>query len=358
MNFKSFYESNIKMLYTKKELDNFNNIYVYYYNKVNSFDELMSKFPVNLHDIIKYEFHKQFETQKGIQGGVLVELTILTTMANFFGIYNFSYDNGKYIYENDKYIFILQGNSGHGGLKDGNDIKIFDKVNNKWYNCEVKEPFARFDEMDWFYTEEGKLCPSKRADKNKLPLFWPIANAYNAHMSVFDHIGHNYPLTEEMVKEIVSDYFGNVDYILTFTEKDNYFLIIPNNKEIFNLIYSYKGSEIRTVSGKNLKCVFTPVYAKTVLDKYLIKEDNEYYYFNVNDFIYTLGRQNSNKGRYKLVEGFAILQENAIIENNILKCEKKYFKQNSAVISPKIKLISDYNKIKDIIMQGEDSLDK
>ena len=108
--------------------------------------------------------------------------------------------------------------------------------------------------MDWNYDEDGHLCPTSRAKPEKIALYQPIADAYNKRMTVFEHIGHNIPLTSEMVKDVIEDYFKNIDYIFTYDEKTSYLLIIPHNSDLFNLIYTSKGSEIRGVSGKNLKC--------------------------------------------------------------------------------------------------------
>ena len=272
MIFDVFYKNKIKLIHSMEEYKVFNDIYKDNYFKAKSFEELRSKFPINLHPIVEFEFHKQYDAKKGLQGGITSELVVLATIAKFLGMNSFSYENGEYIYENNEYKFVLQGNKGHGKdtTKSGNDVIIFDKINNKYYNCEIKEPYSRCREMDWNYTEEGKLCKTSRAKKDKLPLFQPIADAYNAHMSVFNHIGHNYPLSEEIVKDILKNYFGVVDYILTFTEEENYLLFLPNNEKLFNEIYTHEGSEIRTVNGKNLKSIFTPIYAKKILDKYFI----------------------------------------------------------------------------------------
>lgn len=358
LNLSQFY-SNVKLIHTKAEIDRFNDIYVANYTKVQSFEELRSKFPTNLHPIVEHEYQKQYNAQKGIQGGVIVELVVLATIAKVLNMDSFSYENGQYIYENDEYRFVSQGNAGHGQNtnKAGNDIFVLEKDTNKTFNCEVKEPFARLEEMDWYYDEDGHLCPSPRADKDKLPLFQPIANAYNKRTNVFEHIGHNFPLTPEMVQDVIEDYFKNIDYIFTYDEKTAYLLVIPHNSELFHLIYTNKGSEIRGVSGKNLKSVFTKQYCKKVLDKHLIKEEKGYYYFNLDDFIIAASRQ-SNGCRYKLIEGFTIKSSDAIIENNILKCKTNGFKQNSAVISPKMKLIASYDKIKQIILEGGYNIDK
>ena len=358
LNLSQFY-NNIKLIHTKAEIDHFNDIYVANYAKAQSFEELRNKFPINLHPIVEHEYHKQYNAQKGIQGGVIIELVVLATIAKIFNIDSFSYENGQYIYENDEYRFTLQGNMGHGQNtnKTGNDILILEKNINKTFNCEVKEPFARAGEMDWNYDEDGHLCPTSRAKAEKVVLYQPIADAYNKRMTVFEHIGHNIPLTPEMVKDVIEDYFKNVDYIFTYDEKTSYLLIIPHNSDLFDLIYTSKGSEIRGVSGKNLKSIFTKQYCKKVLDKYLIKQENGYYYFNKEDFKIAAARQ-SDGNRYKLIEGFSIKPENVIIEGDIIKCRIKDFKQNSAVISPKIKLIASYDKIKQIILEGGYNIDK
>ena len=354
MDIKIFYENNPKIIYTKSQIQQFNNIYIQNYTQVSDFNELLSKFPFNLHPIIVHEFHKQYDAQKGIQGGILIELTIFATLAKILNIDNFSFQNGQYVYENNEYCLILQGNKGHGANTNivGNDIIIFEKSTGKSYNCEVKEPFARLGEMDWQYNEDGHLCATPQADKNKIKLYQPIADAYNKYMNVFEHIGHNFPLTSTMVQEIIENYFNHVDYIITYDEKDFYLLVIPHNATLFLQIYDSKGSEIRGTNGKNLRKIFTKNYATQILTKYLIKEEDGYYYFYVKDFLDTNARQSSGS-RYKLREGFAIKSNDAIIENGILKCKKNAFKQNCAVISPKIHLISNYSQIKRIIIEGD-----
>lgn len=359
LDLSQFY-NNVKLIHTKTEIDRFNDIYVANYTKVQSFEELRSKFPVNLHPIVEHEYQKQYNAQKGIQGGVVVELVVLATIAKIFNIDSFSYENGQYIYENDEYRFTLQGNMGHGQNtnKTGNDILILEKNTNKIFNCEVKEPFARLNEMDWNYDEDGHLCPTPQAKAEKVALFQPIADAYNKRMSVFEHIGHNFPLTPEMVQDVIEDYFKNIDYVLTYDEKTTYLLVIPHDPNLFNLIYTNKGSEIRGASGKNPKVIFTKQYSEKVLNKYLIKEENGYYYFNIKDFVAASARQSASGRRYRLAEGFTIRSGDAIVEGDIVKCRIKDFKQNSAVISPKIKLIASYDKIKQIILEGGYNIDK
>ena len=88
-----------------------------------------------------------------------------------------------------------------------------------------------------------------------------------------------------------------------------------------------------------------------------ILKDEKYYYFDINAFEKTNGRQSASY-RYKLKEGFAIKGTDAEIDNGILKCEKKKIKQNSPLVSPKIKLISKYDDIKKIILEGGYNIDK
>lgn len=358
LNLEKFYQ-NTKLVHTKNEIEIFNDIYTNNYTNVKDWEELCSLFPSNIHPIILHEFQKQYKNKKGIQGGILVELVILATIAQVFNIDTYNFINNTYMYENNEYRFVLQGNMGHGqDIKEtGNDLIIFDKINNKSYNCEIKEPFARVAEMDWAYDENGHLCATQRANKEKVKLYQPIADAYNKSMTVFQHIGHNFPLTSDMVKDVIEDYFKQVDYIFTYDEKTCYLLVIPNDPNVFNLIYTSKGSEIRGTNGKNLKSIFTKKYCAKILNKYLIKEENGYYYFHVIDFQEAAARQ-STGSRYKLIEGFAIKSKDAIIEDGILKCKIKDFKQNSAVISPKIHLISDYDQIKHIILKGGNDIDK
>lgn len=347
----NIFYNNVKLIHSKEEIDNFNTIYVNNYIKAKTFEDLIDKFPKNLHPIIAHEFKKQYELKIGIQGGVLVELTILATVAKLFNIENFKFENSKYTYENDKYSFVLQGNSGHGGITEGNDLIITDKINNKKYNCEIKEPFARLNEKDFLYDEEGHLCKTSRTSDEEFKKFLPIIQAYNNTTSVFQHIGHNFPLGTELVSEIIDNYFDNVDYLFTYV--DNYLLVLPKDKSLFSKIYTNNGSEIRGTNGKNLKNVFTPVYAKKVLSKYLICEDNQYYYFNAQSFTCVNSRESAGH-RYKFKEGFAI-KGDVTIKDNILKCKKNQFKQNSPLVSPKIKLISNYNDIKTIVLQGDNN---
>lgn len=354
LDLNKFY-NNIKLIYNKNEIEQLNNIYVKNYSKTSSFEELKRKFSNTLHPIIEFEFHKQFDVHKGIQGGVLVELSILATIAKIFNINTFRFENNKYIYENNQYIFTLQGNDGHGGITNGHDLIIFDKIENKNYDCEIKEPFARLNEKDFLYDEQGHLCKSNRAIETEIAPYMNIINTFNQHTNVFEHIGHNIPLNSNMVADIIDNYFSNIDYL--FTYQNDYLIIIPKNKKIFAKIYDSNNSEIRGTNGKNLKSIFTPIYAKNTFAKYLINEDKEYYYFNINAFEKSKGRQSANY-RYKLKEGFAIKEEDTEINNEILKCKKKKIKQNSPLISPKIKLISKYDDIKKIVLEGGYNIDK
>lgn len=354
LDLKKFY-NNIKLVYTKNEIEQLNSIYVKNYSQVSSFEELKEKFSNILHPMIEFEFHKQFDAQKGIQGGVLVELSIFATIAQIFNIYNFIFKNGKYICENNEYIFTLQGNDGHGGITNGHDLIIFDKAQNKSYDCEIKEPFARLNEKDFLYDEQGHLCKSSRATEIEIAPYMNVIHAFNQHTNVFEHIGHNIPLDNNIVADIIDNYFSNIDYL--FTYQNDYLVVIPKNKELFIKIYDSNGSEIRGTNGKNLKSIFTPVYAKNTFIKYLINEDEKYYYFDINAFEKSNGRQSASH-RYKLKEGFAIKGTDAEINNGILKCEKKKIKQNSPLVSPKMKLISKYDDIKKIILEGGYNIDK
>ena len=92
LDLKKFY-NNIKLVYTKNEIEQLNSIYVKNYSQVSSFEELKEKFSNILHPMIEFEFHKQFDAQKGIQGVVLVELSIFATIAQIFNIHNFIFFN-------------------------------------------------------------------------------------------------------------------------------------------------------------------------------------------------------------------------------------------------------------------------
>ena len=355
LNLKNFYSNNTKLIYSATTLTKFFNIYKRNYDKVKNFDELISKFPKDLHPLFKSEIEKQYNDNEAIQSGLFTELSVLATLAKMYKMPNFMWQNHGYIYENDNWRFILQGNMGHGntGLSEGNDLLITDKEKNITYNCEIKQPIARLNERDVKYDENGKLIIREDLEDTQ---YIEIINYFNNNFNVFETIGHNTPIPEQYVDKIIDDYFSTVDYIFTYIR--GYMVIIPNNKELIDTIYDKTVSEIRTLNGKNSRVIFTPIYAKTVLDKYLIKEDDNYYYFNKNDFEYRPGRGTEAKGRYVLKEGFFIEGKYVFFKDNILYCKKNNYKQNCPLISPKAKLKPTYSELKRILLQGGYNIDK
>lgn len=264
-------ENIMKLIYTAQEIKYLND-----YFKQNS--EILDKeeFVNGVLEIIQRtpamykSFIACYESGKYLQPGYLTEINICATLAQKFHL---TYDtnivelNLRHQYSNER-IFLKE----YGGC-GMSDIKFIDE-NGKTITIEVKEPLSLGGDFDLGITEEGKLFPKIATNREFPEAAKKILDEFNAVDSIFNHLGHNIPLSNtNYLQSILNSYLGDkqIDYIATYS-KDSELIYFPIS-ELINHV-DFKGSEIRT-AGKNKVNVYTPnAFKKAMNDIGCIIEAN------------------------------------------------------------------------------------
>lgn len=254
----------MKLVYSIKEIQYLNQYFKTYSEELNESDflneEILSL--LNKSPAMHKGFVSSYRSGKYLQPGYLTEINVCATIANMMELYydyNISEPNLRHQYSNGK-IFLKE----YGGC-GMSDIQLVSE-DGSITTIEVKEPLSLGGDYDLGITEEGKLFPKISAKRTFPDKAQKILDSFNEVDSVFNHIGHNIPLSNiDYLKAILTDYLGDkqIDYIASYSEKGE--LIYFPACEIFDHV-DFKGSEIRT-AGKNSIKVYTPKAFKAAMDK-------------------------------------------------------------------------------------------
>lgn len=312
----------MRLIYTIQEIEFLNN---YFKQNCNLLEEkefvegvltLINRTPAMYNGFIS-----SYIRGKYLQPGYLTEINICATLAKKFELTydeNVNETNLRHQYSNGK-IYLKE----YGGCNMA-DIQLIDNKGNITI-IEVKEPLSLGGDYDLGITEEGKLFPKIAANRDFPEAAQMILNEFNATDSIFNHLGHNIPLSNiNYLRNVLDSYLKSkqIDYIATYS-KDNKLLYFPATQIDDHV--NFKGSEIRT-AGKNKVNVYTPTVFKKAMEeigciidsngvvaipknaisfrkargsngnitgikinsifyfeiKDIIKEDNEFYYANIN----------------------------------------------------------------------------
>lgn len=244
----------MKLIYTAQEIKYLND---YFKNNSESLNkeeflhgvlELIQRTPAMYKSFIAC-----YESGRYLQPGYLTEINICATLAQQLHL---RYDadvieiNLRHQYSDGR-IFLKE--FGGCGMSD---IQLIDE-NGHITTIEVKEPLSLGGDFDLGITEEGKLFPKIAATREFPEAAQKILDEFNAIDSIFNHLGHNIPLSNtDYLKSILNSYVGDkqIDYIATYS-KDND-LIYFHVSELIDHV-DFKGSEIR-IAGKNKVNVYTP----------------------------------------------------------------------------------------------------
>lgn len=220
------------------------------------------------------------------------------------------------------------GNKGKGDGKT-HDLLLIDKSGRR-YIGEIKSPVARCGECDLRYDENGKLYVSPRA-KTWNNNFQPFLDDFNATTSIFDIIGHNYPLAGEQDK-VAAAYFANVDYL--FTRKGGKMYVVPHDRILSSI--TFKGSEIRSC-GKNTAKVFTPIHCYMQFSSCCVRQDDKNYWVRRN--VLENRNENSRFFSFAACPIYKVEKNKVAAEGDIIRIPKTAIKQTTSNISIHMEVI-------------------
>ncbi len=244
----------IKLVYTVQEIKFLNE-----YFKQNSSFLSKEDFLKGVSSLLKRSpamfrsFSSCYDSGKNLQPGYLTEINICATLAKLYQldyVENITELNLRHLYSNEFYTLKEYGNC------DASDIYLTNSQG-KTITIEVKEPLSLGGDFDLCITEEGKLYPKLAAGRIFPEAAQKILDSFNENDNIFNHLGHNIPLTNsDYLENIMNSYLNNkqIDYIATYS-KDNGLIYFPANELIKHV--DFKGSEIRS-AGKNKVKVYTP----------------------------------------------------------------------------------------------------
>lgn len=262
----------MKLIYSAEEIKYLND-YFKYNSEILNKEEFLNGILnlINRSQAMYNSFISCYDSGKYLQPGYLTEINICATLAKKLNLTydeNISEHNLRHQYSNNT-IFLKE----YGGCNTS-DIQLIDSNNNKIITIEVKEPISLGGDYDLGITEEGKLFPKISVNRIFPESAQKILDEFNMNDSIFNHLGHNIPLSNEnYLKNILNDYLGDkkIDYIATYSS-DNDLLYFPIS-ELINHV-NFKGSEIRT-AGKNKINVYTPkAFEKAMKDIGCVIDNN------------------------------------------------------------------------------------
>lgn len=254
----------MKLIYSVQEIKYLNNYFKLYSEELDEKSffneeimELLNKAPA-----MRQGFSASYYSGKYLQPGYLTEINVCATLAKMMKLNydnNISEPNLRHLYSNDGVYLKEYGGCGMS------DIQLIS--NDTIITIEVKEPLSLGGDFDLGITEEGKLLPKIALNREFPESAQKILDDFNKIDSVFNHLGHNIPLSNaEYLKGMLDSYLGDkqIDYIATYSNADGELIYFPSS-EIYNHV-DFKGSEIRT-AGKNKVKVYTPeAFKKAMLD--------------------------------------------------------------------------------------------
>lgn len=244
----------MKLIYTAQEIKYLND---YFKNNSESLNreeflggvlELIQRIPA-----MYKSFVACYESGRYLQPGYLTEINICATLARQLDLAyeeNIVEGNLRHQYSNGR-VFLKE--FGGCGMSD---IQLVDE-SGYITTIEVKEPLSLGGDFDLGITEEGKLFPKIAATREFPKAAQQILDEFNATDSIFNHLGHNIPLSNTgYLRSMLDSYIGDkqIDYIATYS-KDNDLVYFPVSELVDHV--DFKGSEIRT-AGKNKVNVYTP----------------------------------------------------------------------------------------------------
>ena len=254
----------MKLVYSIKEIQYLNQYFKNYSEELNENDffneEILSL--LNKSPAMYKGFISSYHSGKHLQPGYLTEINVCATLAKMMNLHyddNVFETNLRHQYSNGN-IFLKE----YGGC-GMSDIQLISE-DGTITTIEVKEPLSLGGDYDLGITEEGKLFPRISKDRKFPEAAQKILDSFNEVDSIFNHLGHNIPLSNtDYLKDILTDYLGDkqIDYIATYSNKEE--LIYFPACEIFNHV-DFKGSEIRT-AGKNSVKAYTPNAFNAAMNK-------------------------------------------------------------------------------------------
>jgi hypothetical protein len=203
------------------------------FENISEVSDILEKFP-----FLKNDIANRLNNQVLFQPGRIVETMVIQSIADHLNCVYI----GNGIYENDKYLIKQDGGSGMS------DLIITDKIENKEYIFEIKEPVAYGKSCGFTYDENGKVdCLTSKSEKYKeyvKSLFETggMLESYN----ILENQGHN------KIYEIDDVITNKFDYIISY---DNNGVLSIMTIDEYKTGFSFR-IDVRSC-GRNTRKVFT-----------------------------------------------------------------------------------------------------
>lgn len=303
---RDVYKEKNRIILTDKEIKDIEKFYKENYKKSTTFNEFLSINPDITKKIKKVkgvyaEIERQFNAQKALQPGTVVECVLAQTIANMYNLTTFVDSFHSYIRELPanvlpylraeentllcRYIYYDPKNYKNFLIQYGNptsyDADLF--LDNKVVKIEFKDRIARAAERDIRrYDEQGKLLiDNKFIEENSD--YIPLIEKFNEETDVFSRYSPDCEkvnfsdFDDDTKKKILKNYFTTlgIDTLVTL-DKNNQLIAITidciDEEQNINII-STDGSEIRP-AGKNPGKVFTPIFLEKSITNMCEKNEN------------------------------------------------------------------------------------
>lgn len=272
------------------------------FKKIKEVSDILEKYP-----FLKNDINNRINNGILFQPGRIVETMVIQAIADVLECVYI----GNGIYENDKFSIKQDGGSGMP------DLIIFDKIRNKKYLKEIKEPVAYGKSCGFTYDDNGK--PVDFTSKS-LPFLKYVESLFEseklANYNILDNQGHN-KIFE--IDDIITNEF---DYIISY---DNEGVLSIMTIDEYKNNFSFR-IEVRSC-GRNTRKVFTKNKLNIINDIVYLENDD------IKDIIQRGGKKSS---RCKLISNnatFSFKRKDLKEIDGILSIELNKIKQHVGEVS-------------------------
>jgi hypothetical protein len=203
------------------------------FEKIDEVSDILEKFP-----FLKNDIKNRLDNGILFQPGRIVETIVIQSIADYLKCAYI----GDGIYENDYYLIKQDGGSGKS------DLIIVDKLKDKLYVLEIKEPAAYGKSCGFTYDDDGKPVDFTSKDqkyKEYVKSLFDNGNLLDSY-NILENIGHNKVFE---ISDIITNEF---DFIISYDDYGTLIIMtIDEYKDNFNFRI-----EVRSC-GRNRRKVFT-----------------------------------------------------------------------------------------------------
>ena len=386
---KAVYENPKPLKLTSAERKKIEKLYKTHYESCNTFNDFRKK-DTFIRDIfddtgrtksskcvrsVRNYIEGQIASHKALQPGILAECIFVDGLASSLGcnkLYDANYPSKnipswvlakvnmlhlnadgtssvRWYYYDDKDQQKLIFQYGNPEDRDASVVIFVNEI-----ILEIKDMPAVYSDKDLYYDEAGKLLVTPEIH-NEYPIYEHMIRDFNAKTSVFNELGHNWPLDPKTCLPML---FGHqrMDFDLLLTSSNDELVVIKALDLISTVggkpLIDVRNSEIR-MTGKNSAKVFTPNAMRQIFKNMGIHEQYGLWVADKNSIIGpVMGRGMSKVTRIKLTPSFYVKYEDVTETSTHYLFEIDKVRQSKCGIAVHLNITAKADEIYNALYRG------